>query len=336
MSTWRGHRAHRNSLASSIAPPGGEGWTIRDYQAILRSEPYASADLGATSGRDRQVSTVRGCVSLLAESDLTPTHDRRHRGCARCARAVGRQHRLGREPAARAEFQGHRAAPSGRAWPPRPGSEGPPAASRRGGVRKRSASLVLSRTRRGEPPDPFRFSPCAEGPSEREPKSRTWLVLGSPGRHAASSTGWSRHAGHVVRNQGRSTVRTPGSSFPCSADHSLLQRAPSSSMRRWDLANTRLKEGSTKIRGVKRRDRLPSEGRASVRGRRLDVQPSMSATLTPRILLLPKCSASWPAISGRWRERTCGSSDPPACRCASDGPRDSRSTRSRSFFPGFK
>ena len=46
-------------------------------------------------------------------------------------------------------------------------------------------------------------------------------------------------------------------------------------------------DGSTKIRGVKRRDRLPSEGRASVRGRRLDVQPSMSATLTPRILVLP-------------------------------------------------
>ena len=44
--------------------------------------------------------------------------------------------------------------------------------------------------------------------------------------------------------------------------------------------------GSTKIRGVKRRDRLPSEGRASVRGRRLDVQPSMSATLTPRRLEL--------------------------------------------------
>ena len=39
--------------------------------------------------------------------------------------------------------------------------------------------------------------------------------------------------------------------------------------------------GSTKIRGVKRRDRLPSEGRASAQGRRLDVQPSMSATLTP-------------------------------------------------------
>ena len=39
---------------------------------------------------------------------------------------------------------------------------------------------------------------------------------------------------------------------------------------------------------ILRRDRLPSEGRASVRGRRLDVQPSMSATLTPRILVLPR------------------------------------------------
>ena len=45
--------------------------------------------------------------------------------------------------------------------------------------------------------------------------------------------------------------------------------------------------GSTKIRGVKRRDRPPSESRAGVRDRRLDLQPSMSATLTPRILVLP-------------------------------------------------
>ena len=29
--------------------PGGEGWTIRDHRAILHSEPYASADLGAAS-----------------------------------------------------------------------------------------------------------------------------------------------------------------------------------------------------------------------------------------------------------------------------------------------
>ena len=43
---------------------------------------------GRSLGRDRQVSTVRGCVSLLAETDLTPTHERRHRSCARCARAM--------------------------------------------------------------------------------------------------------------------------------------------------------------------------------------------------------------------------------------------------------
>ena len=29
--------------------PGGEGWTIRNHRAILHSEPYASADLGAAS-----------------------------------------------------------------------------------------------------------------------------------------------------------------------------------------------------------------------------------------------------------------------------------------------
>ena len=78
MSTWRRHRAHRNSRASSIAPPGGEGWTIRDYRAILHSEPYASADLGAASDVDRQVVTVRGCAGLFAESDLTPTPEWRH------------------------------------------------------------------------------------------------------------------------------------------------------------------------------------------------------------------------------------------------------------------
>ena len=49
MSTWRRHRAHRNIRASSIATPGGEGWTIRNHRAILRSEPYARADLGAAS-----------------------------------------------------------------------------------------------------------------------------------------------------------------------------------------------------------------------------------------------------------------------------------------------
>ena len=62
---------------------------------------------GRSLGRDRQVSAVRGCVSLLAESDLTPTHERRHRGCARCARAMGRQHRLRRETTIRPR-QAHR------------------------------------------------------------------------------------------------------------------------------------------------------------------------------------------------------------------------------------
>ena len=52
--------------------------------------------------------------------------------------------------------------------------------------------------------------------------------------------------------------------------------------------------GSIKIRGVKRRNRPPSESRTGVRGRRLDVRPSMSATLTPRILILPASAAHRP------------------------------------------
>ena len=40
---------------------------------------------GRSLGRDPQVSTVRGCVGLLADSDLTPTHQRRHRRYARRA-----------------------------------------------------------------------------------------------------------------------------------------------------------------------------------------------------------------------------------------------------------
>ena len=56
---------------------------------------------GRSLGRDRQVSAVRGCVSLLVDSDLTPTHERRHRRCARCACAMGRQHRLRRETTTR-------------------------------------------------------------------------------------------------------------------------------------------------------------------------------------------------------------------------------------------
>ena len=45
-----GHRAPGTvGRASPIAPLGREGWTIRDHRAILRSEPYARADLGAAS-----------------------------------------------------------------------------------------------------------------------------------------------------------------------------------------------------------------------------------------------------------------------------------------------
>ena len=74
MSTWRRHRAHRNIRASSIAPPGGEGWTIRDHRAILYSEPYASA----------------------APCDLTPTPQRRHLRIGNID--SGGKHVLGRSP----------------------------------------------------------------------------------------------------------------------------------------------------------------------------------------------------------------------------------------------
>ena len=43
---------------------------------------------GRSLGRDPQVSAVRGCVGLLADSDLTPTHERRHRRYARRARPL--------------------------------------------------------------------------------------------------------------------------------------------------------------------------------------------------------------------------------------------------------
>ena len=43
---------------------------------------------GRSLGHDRQVSGVRGCVGLLADSDLTATHERRHRRCTRRRRAL--------------------------------------------------------------------------------------------------------------------------------------------------------------------------------------------------------------------------------------------------------
>ena len=59
----------------------------------------------------------------------------------------------------------------------------------------------------------------------------------------------------------------------------------------FDTDDGRIILGSIKIRGVKRRNRPPSESRTGVRGRRLDVRASMSATLTPRILILPHVTA---------------------------------------------
>ena len=43
---------------------------------------------GRSLGHDRQVSGVRGCVGLLADSDLTPTHERRHHGGVRRPRPL--------------------------------------------------------------------------------------------------------------------------------------------------------------------------------------------------------------------------------------------------------
>ena len=77
-------------------PPGKEGWTICDHRAILHSESYASADLGAAPDVDGQVWIVRGCVGLFAESDLTPTPGRRHLIDGGPS-ALGRHHRFERE-----------------------------------------------------------------------------------------------------------------------------------------------------------------------------------------------------------------------------------------------
>ena len=49
---------------------------------------------GRSLGRDRQVNSVRGCVGLLAESDLTPTPERRHRGNAPATTCSARPHRF--------------------------------------------------------------------------------------------------------------------------------------------------------------------------------------------------------------------------------------------------
>ena len=57
-------------------------------RSLLPLEPYASADLGAASDVTGKSETVRGCVDLLADFDLTATHERRHRVCARRRRPL--------------------------------------------------------------------------------------------------------------------------------------------------------------------------------------------------------------------------------------------------------
>ena len=42
-------RGNSSSAGTCSSRESGEGWTIRDHRAILRLEPYASADLGAAS-----------------------------------------------------------------------------------------------------------------------------------------------------------------------------------------------------------------------------------------------------------------------------------------------
>ena len=62
--------------------PGGEGWTIRDYRAILHSEPYASADLGAASdvtaksmwSEAAPVSPTTAISPQLPSAVITPAH----------------------------------------------------------------------------------------------------------------------------------------------------------------------------------------------------------------------------------------------------------------------
>ena len=75
-----------------IAPPGEEGWTIRHHPAILDSEPYASADLGAASdvtakSIQSEAASVSSPspISLQPLNDVTPAHavtvlcDQQHR-----------------------------------------------------------------------------------------------------------------------------------------------------------------------------------------------------------------------------------------------------------------
>ena len=86
MSTWRRHRAHRNSRASSSPRRGG----LDDLRlpSITALGAVRKCGSGRSLGHDRQISGVRGCVGLLADSDLTATPERRHRRGTRRRRPV--------------------------------------------------------------------------------------------------------------------------------------------------------------------------------------------------------------------------------------------------------
>ena len=75
MSTWRRHRAHRNSRASSTA--GGLDDPRSPGNTALGAVRQCGS--GRSLGRDRQVNVVRGCAGLPDHCDLTPTAERRHR-----------------------------------------------------------------------------------------------------------------------------------------------------------------------------------------------------------------------------------------------------------------
>ena len=71
---------HRSPRRGGLDDPTSPGNTA--YGAVRK------CGSGRSLGRDRQVNRVRGCVGLFAESDLTPTPGRRHRGCARRQRPL--------------------------------------------------------------------------------------------------------------------------------------------------------------------------------------------------------------------------------------------------------
>ncbi len=79
---WPVERAHINRrrtknepwlspLPAGLDDPRSSGNTARG--------PVRTCGSGRSLGRDRQVNAVRGCVGLLADSDFTATHQRRHR-----------------------------------------------------------------------------------------------------------------------------------------------------------------------------------------------------------------------------------------------------------------